>query len=162
MTAVDAVHSPESYYSAPVRGASACAAQHWERFVSIPNVEWLHLRAEKLRLERLAALGENWDARGSAAPSQIAIQKVSRDLLRQLYQAVSTEANGWTTPHITASEAGEIVLEWWHRERKITLYISDTRIEYIKVGGLDIDNEMEAGSIFSEQDFLSVWTWLHS
>jgi hypothetical protein len=162
MNAVDAVQSPDSYYSAPVRGASACAVQHWERFVSIPHVEWLHLRAERLRLERLSALNENWDGHGSAAPSQRAISKASKDVLPQLYQAISTEANGWTTPHITASEAGEIVLEWWHRERKITLDISSAGVEYFKIGGLDIDNEMEGGEILSERDFLPVWTWLHA
>jgi hypothetical protein len=159
---MDAIKSPDSYYSAPFRGASACATQHWERFVSIPNVEWLHLRPEKLRLERLAALGENWDGHGSAAPNRNAIDKASRDVLPELYQAVSTESSRWTTPHITASEAGEIVLEWWHGDRKVTLYVSDSRIEYIKVGGLDIDNEMETGPISSAPDFRPVWTWLHA
>lgn len=162
MNAIDAVQLSDSYYSAPVRGATACATQHWEGFVSISNVEWLHLRAEKLRLERLAALDENWDGHGSAAPNQNAINKASADILPQLYQAVSDGPSGWITPHITASEVGEVVLEWWHRQRKITLYISDSSIEYIKVGGPDIDNEMEAGPIFSARDFLPIWTWLYA
>lgn len=162
MNAVDTAQLPDSYYSAPVRGATACATQHWDGFVSAPSVEWLHLRSAKLRLERLAALDENWDGRGSAAPNQSAVDKASKYVLPQLYQAVSTESNGWTSPHIAASEAGEITLEWWHRERKITLYISDRCIEYIKVGGIDIDEEMEAGRIFSAQDFLPIWTWLHT
>jgi hypothetical protein len=159
---IDTTPLPDSYYSAPVHGASASGAQHWEQFVSIPSVQWLHLRSEKLRLDHLASLSANWDGRGSAAPSQNAVQRASQVVLPLLYEAASVEVAGWAAPHITASEAGEVVFEWWQGSRKLTLYISDARVEYIKVGGADIDNEMETGAIVSERDFIPLWAWLHA
>lgn len=160
MNIVDSGDPPDSYYSAPFLGASACATQHLAPYLEFTNICWLHLRAEKRQLENLAVLGENWDGNGSAAPLRSAINKVSEEM-PALYQAVSTEPHRWAEPHITASESGEIVLEWWHGRRKVTLYISDSSVEYIKVGSIDID-EMESGPLSSPRDFIAVWAWLHA
>lgn len=117
-------------------------------------------RTEHRSLERLDTLGDNWDQRGSIAPSKEAIRK-AQSALPQLYQAVSAENYRWMTPHIAASEAGEITMEWWRRERKITIYISDADVEYILVSGLDTD-AMESGRIRFGHDFRQIWSWLHN
>jgi hypothetical protein len=77
-----------------------------------------------------------------------------------LYDSVSTLERKWAIPHIAASELGEVVLEWWHGDRKVTLYVSDTSVECIRVWGTDIDTEMEAKELLSSQDFRSIWAWL--
>jgi hypothetical protein len=68
----------------------------------------------------------------------------------------------WTPPHITLSDNGEIVFEWWHREKKITFYFGDDAAEYIKVWGTNIDTEMDSGVLSDDWTLTSVWLWLHS
>jgi hypothetical protein len=54
-----------------------------------------------------------------------------------------------------------VVLEWWHEDRKLDFDILGSNINYIKVWGADIDNEMEDGSItINEGDLISLWKWI--
>lgn len=65
----------------------------------------------------------------------------------------------WFAPLINRTEL-EVVLEWWCRNKKLTVYIENNTKTYIKVWGVDIDNEMEEGIISSDQDFVELWKWL--
>jgi hypothetical protein len=66
----------------------------------------------------------------------------------------------WREPLATESPWGETVFEWWSGQRKLTVYYSPKRIEYIRVWGPDIDSEMETGTIDSPVGFARLWTWL--
>ena len=68
----------------------------------------------------------------------------------------------WTTPLITLSEAGEVVFEWWHNNKKITFYFGENQPEFIKVWGTDIDTEMDSGILTDSWSLTSLWLWLHS
>ena len=70
--------------------------------------------------------------------------------------------DGWTSPHITRSEVGEVVCEWWHAEKKLTVYFGETGIEYIKVWGTDIVAEMESGQLDTELELPALRSWLYS
>lgn len=72
-----------------------------------------------------------------------------------------SKLGGWRLPHITSTEAGEIVFEWWRGSRNLTLYFSDAGAEYIQVWGPDIDNEMISGPL-SNWSFSHAWLWLQS
>ncbi|GBF81521.1 hypothetical protein [Aphanothece sacrum] len=67
----------------------------------------------------------------------------------------------WNQPLGNISIDNEIVLEWWHKEKKLTIYVCKNSIDYIKVWGSDMDNEMEDGSIsLNENELTSLWKWL--
>ncbi len=66
----------------------------------------------------------------------------------------------WSEPHISMSPWDEAVMEWWNRDRKITLYFQpDGKVQYIKVWGPDIDTEMEEGML-DEPGFDALWQWI--
>ncbi|MEH2596872.1 hypothetical protein V1278_003785 [Bradyrhizobium sp. AZCC 1577] len=74
----------------------------------------------------------------------------------------AVKLGSWSSPHITLSENSEIVFEWWHGNKKITLYFGDGEPEYIKVWGTDIDNEMDSGALTDGWNLTSLWLWLYS
>lgn len=118
------------------------------------------LFGSKVALTRLRSLEENWDGFGSQRPSTVAIER-AYPLLETLYrQAVCTTLR-WEQPNISASECGEIVFEWWVSARKLTIYLSDDDAYFIRVWGVNIDDEMDDGSLQDTQ-FAELWTWLHS
>jgi hypothetical protein len=116
---------------------------------------------ETQRLDTLRGFKEDWDGRGSARPNPDAIN-LARRWLRVLYVARESSFKAWISPHVSASEAGEVVFEWWRGPRKLTLYFGPDDIEYIKVWGPNIDDEMESASLESARDFSALWIWLYS
>lgn len=66
----------------------------------------------------------------------------------------------WYAPLLNISFDNEIVLEWWNQSKKITIYVSEEVIDYIKVWGADIDNQMEDGSISLKDDLTDLWQWI--
>jgi hypothetical protein len=67
----------------------------------------------------------------------------------------------WHNPLINIIDS-EIIFEWWHDAKKMTIYSSDTSIEYIKVWGADMDHEMEEGMAETTDQIESLWQWLAS
>jgi hypothetical protein len=151
---------PHAFYSAPIAGATANRRNHLEQFLSLDNMNSNHLRSERNRLAELKALPENWDGNGSAKASEVAAERTAEVILPALYDTVSSLSNPWAEPHITVSESGDIVLEWWKGDRKITMYISDQQVEYIKVWGANIETEMEATCLEDVTEFRATWDWL--
>jgi len=94
------------------------------------------------------------------APTEAAVHLASQWL--PLIVARAAKLSGWQTPHITSSEQGEIVCEWWRKAKKLTIYFGDEGAEFIKVWGTDIEQEMESGDLVSEWDIVAVWRWLQS
>lgn len=117
------------------------------------------LLAETAHLNRLEALEANWDSRGSPPPSDVAIL-AAREWLPALYRAATRTAWPWTAPHITPSDAGEVVFEWWKGQRKITLYFGDSVVEFIKVWGPNIGTQMDSGELLTSEAFGGLWNWL--
>ncbi len=117
------------------------------------------LLAETAHLNRLEELEANWDGRGSPPPSDVAIS-AAREWLPALYGATTRTAWPWTAPHITPSDAGEVVFEWWRGQRKITLYFGEGVVEFIKVWGPNIGTQMDSGELTTSQAFGSLWIWL--
>jgi hypothetical protein len=93
-------------------------------------------------------------------PSERAIELASQWLPVIVVRA--SKLSGWRTPHITSSEQGEIVCEWWRQSKKLTVYFGDDGVEFIKVWGTDIEKDMESGDLTSDWDIVAVWRWLQS
>jgi hypothetical protein len=118
------------------------------------------LYQERNRINGLSKLTDNWDTFGSARPNQAAIQYALVQI-EQLFQLATSTGRPWIEPHITASESGEVVFEWWSNDHKLTVYVGSVSAEFIQVWGLDIVNEMSDGAIKSN-NFQNLWKWLHT
>lgn len=117
------------------------------------------LAEESARLNQLEGGATNRDEREGDAPYQKAVEE-ARAWVEGLYRAVTRTSRPWSSPHITASDSGEVVFEWWRGDRKITLYFGGRDVEYIKVWGPNIDNEMESGELKKADSFRELWYWL--
>jgi len=80
----------------------------------------------------------------------------------QLKEVVSSNQLWWNEPLVNLSMESEIVLEWWHENKKVTIYILCNIAQYIKVWGEDIDDEMEDGFAASSDELTELWKWLIS
>jgi hypothetical protein len=117
------------------------------------------LRTAKDAVYRLARFEANWDGFGSVKPDSVAIQRAVV-LLRTLHRNAQTTRTAWVDPHVSASEAGEVTFEWWKDSLKLTLYVGPTSIQFIRVWGTDMENEMADGDLQGDM-FEWLWSWLH-
>jgi len=92
-------------------------------------------------------------------PSRDAIES-AEDRLREF--GILAAEHGWAVwdPNVTLSLEGEIVLEWWNGEKKLTIYVSRDAADFVKVWGPDIDSQMEDGEISGPSGWVSLWEWL--
>jgi hypothetical protein len=77
----------------------------------------------------------------------------------QLKRIAISQGSWWTEPLVNFADS-EIVFEWWHIEKKITIYFTEMAIEFIKVWGADMDNEMEEGVAETLEQTEALWKWL--
>jgi hypothetical protein len=98
--------------------------------------------------------------RPEVQPAAIAVENALLFLQNSLDRA--TRLGSWSSPHITLSETGEIVFEWWQNDKKITLYFGPNDPEYIKVWGTNMDTEMESGILTYGWGLTALWLWLLS
>ena len=90
-------------------------------------------------------------------------RKLPAEKLINILHSVALKHNWWWhTPLFNINSDNEIVLEWWNQEKKLTIYVAEGVIDYIKVWGADMDNEMEDGSIDLEDDLTELWQWIAS
>ena len=115
------------------------------------------LTASHLQIDRLAALPEDWDGHGSAKPNEHAVEK-ARQFLEDAFRD-TTATVGWQSPYISASEDGEIVIEWWNGVRKLTIYVGADQSTFLKSWGPHIVDEMEDGVLAQTWEPL-LWVWL--
>ncbi len=110
--------------------------------------------------DELALLTDNWDGRGSPAPS-VEILASAREVLGVLHAVAMARGIRWTCPHVGSNERGEIILEWWQGPRSLTVFVrAECRIDYLKSWGSDINSEMEDGELARMSDFGTLWAWL--
>ncbi len=114
------------------------------------------------QLQELKNWPENWDNYGSEKPNTVSITKAEK-IITQLFNFSLNLNYDLASPHISASAEGEIVLEWWSKSsnKKLTLYIIQENIEYIKVGSDKIE-EMEDGHLqeINFHEFQKMFNWL--
>lgn len=112
----------------------------------------------KAKIRKLFTLEDDWDGRGSEKPNRGAISN-ALSILDECYAVIRNNRLTWSAPHISATEDGEVTMEWWRDSRKLSLYISDEKVEYIKVWGSNINDEMEDGEL-QLGVFFHLWNWL--
>ncbi|MCJ2140259.1 hypothetical protein [Methylobacterium sp. E-066] len=142
-----------------LQGSYLAGAQSAQSYI-VPNVARLQSSHERKRLNVLRSYKDNWDGRGSLAASQIAVSLAIWWVVE--FNNLATSTRPWIHPHISLSEDGDVVFEWWLNEKKITIYINEGRALYLKVWGENIDDCMEEGELRRASDFSALWYWLFS
>ena len=107
---------------------------------------------------RLGTRPANWDGNGSAAPNPLSVPKAAA-LAERLILLAGRQNFEWIDPRAGLDESGDVVLEWWRDDRKLTIYVQPDSVEYIKSWGPDIENQMESG-LLGETAFAKLWEWL--
>src|ERR1700722_16346814 len=120
------------------------------------------IKPAKQKVRSLQSLPAAWDGNGSAKPVPEAIGQAVA-ILPDLYRAAALTNHRWNSPQVSASEAGEVVLEWWYGNRKVTIYVTANEMSVVRVWGNDIDLEMDEGILpDASNSFASLWGWIHS
>ncbi len=108
----------------------------------------------------LEALRDNWDGRGSIAPAPALIGQ-AREVLAMLHAGVIARGAAWTDPNIGSNERGQVIMEWWHDNRSLTVFVrSAGQVDYLRAWGRDIEAEMEDGKLERLDDFVEQCRWL--
>lgn len=84
----------------------------------------------------------------------------AKEWIREIYEDVTRVEAPWHKPHVAVDEDGEIMFEWWNREKALTVYVSQNEARYIKGWGIDIENEMEDGEASTSEIRRMLWKWL--
>jgi hypothetical protein len=100
--------------------------------------------------------------RGSSAADETPTRGSFADVKDRFRRAMESTGTSWREPHTSELDA-EVLFEWWKTEKKLSIYFDkhSKRLEYIKVWGAHIDDDMESGELQSVSDFRALWTWLH-
>jgi hypothetical protein len=100
-------------------------------------------------IESLKAWPKNWKTYGG---SVLSLKTIEHALL--WFQPITEK------PHVTVSQEGAIVLEWWNETKKLTIYIDENSIDYLKSWDEDSHIKMEDGLITSKKMIEEILTWL--
>lgn len=143
-----------SFRGRPTTGTSPAATIPYERLSTAAREP--RLLPSHLQIDSLSSLPHNWDGHGSVKPDAHSVER-ARQLLEEAFR--NSQAVGWQSPYISASENGEIVLEWWNGVRKLTIYVGPERSTYLKSWGPHVVDEMVDGVLEENWDPL-LWSWL--
>jgi len=114
------------------------------------------------RLDSLSRLPPNWDSYNAEKPNINAIKQTK--LFLQNYIEIFNFPSNFILkdPNITANSEGDVVMEWWCNDKKLSFYISPEQVAYIKVAGERLE-DMEDGVILPTQDnnkLINLFFWL--
>lgn len=110
-------------------------------------------------LDALEDLDAGWNGHDVAAPRIEAIHKAA-EWIEQIYEEVSRSGLAWRKPHVAADENGDVTFEWWNEDKGLTVYVSvDGNVSYLKDWGLDMEDEMEVGSLSTPEQRHDIWAW---
>jgi hypothetical protein len=96
------------------------------------------------QIHNLLKLDAGWNGHDSLAPKPDVVVH-AQNWISRFFLVVAELGRFWIKPNVIADADGEVVLEWWHGHKKLTVYIGDDSAEYVKVWGADIHSEMQDG-----------------
>jgi hypothetical protein len=114
----------------------------------------------EVMLNELYDWTENWNGYGVPRPQEAAIES-ARAWVRLMYYDTCLTTHSWTEPHVTSNEEGNVTFEWWNKDKKLTVYLSQHDAWYIKVWGPDVVSEMSDGTAQSSEERQDIWSWLN-
>jgi hypothetical protein len=111
------------------------------------------------QINALSRLPEGWNGYAVAQPNPIAIEEAVLwlPLMHLEAQQVSPQ---WLSPHVSASEEGDVVLEWQCGPRSLTVYISPDGADVIQDSGMGGPDAMGDGEANTPAERKALWRWL--
>ena len=119
------------------------------------------LKETLTKLRNLLTWSAGWNGYDSLAPSSDAVLHAENWIVR-LFLEVADLGLTWIQPNVIADANGDVVFEWWHGKKKLTVYIEDESAEYVQVWGTNIHSEMSNGDAEPISTCRSLWLWLVS
>lgn len=109
------------------------------------------------KIDSISTRGYNWDDNGSEAVNTISLNTSKRVLIDIFVNVI--EKYNWIEPYISSDEYGDITARWRNGIKDLHVFISEKEIEYLKVWGADMNDEMETGTVIKGK-YLELWKWL--
>lgn len=105
------------------------------------------------------AWSENWNGQGAVKPHSTVILRAVQWITRMRIAVMGTDER-WKKPHIVPDQDGDIVFEWSQGSYTLSVYVSLTSTDYLKVWGEDPSSQMEDGEIIDREENRKLWQWL--
>ncbi len=125
----------------------------------VSNTQETGIESTLTELVALLDWAAGWNGYDSPAPSRQAV-KQAIVWIGKLHVEVLRAERAWIGPNVTAGPDGEVVLEWWHDTKKLTIYIEEQDVDYVKVWGTDAHSQMAEGDARSSSACRALWLWL--
>lgn len=112
------------------------------------------------RLEEIATWQENWNGYTAMKPDVQAIAK-AKDWITMLYERVTQDT--WIEPTFVTPDVsdGTIVFEWFHGQRKITIFFEDNdEVEALQVWDNSIECDITDHPATTVENCAELWQWL--
>lgn len=90
--------------------------------------------------------------------SDVVVNKAN-DVLSKFKQSVLDSKQKWLVPHVTTEGDGNIVFEWFNDPKKLSVFVDEFELSYLKVWGINIHSDMEYGDIIALDEFCDLWFW---
>ena len=123
------------------------------------NAVWTEILEQ---LDTLVRWREEWaedeNQHEPEKPSELALSNAKK-VVKELLSAVLSEGKEVLAPFISYDQDGYITFEWRNRKHELYLEITEDKIQYVTVWGINIDSEMDAG-VPSKDNYLMLWEWL--
>lgn len=119
------------------------------------------LKVTLTKLRNLLTWCAGWNGYDSLAPNSDAVLH-AENWIERLFLEVADLGLIWIQPNVIADANGDVVFEWWHGKKKLTVYIEDESAEYVKVWGTDTHSEMSEGDAEPISTCRALWLWLVS
>ena len=145
---------------APRASASVTDEASRSQFVKSGSLSALASAEEQLlnaSIERARSSAE-WTGPAAATAATL----MAKRWIESLQIEAEFSGTAWRAPLVAASDCDELTFEWWHRDRKISLYFSEACVEYVKVWGAHVLDQMESGEVRSSKVFRGLWFWLNA
>jgi hypothetical protein len=94
----------------------------------------------------LSSCSKNWDGNGSEKPR---LDSIRNAIVwgREIYSVMIENGYEWRKPLITADEEGNVVLEWWYKDRNLTLDITGSDIDFSETRDADDSPQITVGRL---------------
>ena len=110
------------------------------------------------KFDVVARREDNWNERGFKVPRELALANAQQIVTEILYSVIDANLS-LRTPFVSSNEDGNVTVVWYKGEHELHLEMTDDNTEYVRVWGINIDTEMDAGAL-SKDDYLTLWDWL--
>jgi hypothetical protein len=124
---------------------------------AVPDPPQWPNKYNRTRLLATLAAFESATAECAAAPPDAT--RTAIHLLDELATAFEWPVE-WVDPHVTRSPDGDVVLEWWHADRKLTVYVSADAVEHVRAWGSDMVSQMDEGRLTDLAELGHLVRWL--